>query len=49
MPLVGIPSAWKADSKQAVIRDALDNTMALVHLGTDCQACASVWARLSTA
>jgi hypothetical protein len=36
MPLVGNPSAWKADSKQAVIRDALDNTMALVHQGTDC-------------
>jgi hypothetical protein len=42
MPLVGNPSAWKADSKQAVIRDALDNTMALVHQGTDCAACASV-------
>jgi hypothetical protein len=43
MALTGSPADWRSDTKLAVIRDALDETLSLSHTPKECAACDGVW------
>jgi hypothetical protein len=43
MALTGSPADWRADTKLAVVRDALDETLSLSHTPKECAACDGVW------